>query len=278
MVSPFGRTPDEQRAFKQVLKHLVRKILVPRGYKVVRADEIAREGLITNQIIEHLLEDELVVADLTGLNPNVFYELAVRHAARKPIVHLITKGNEIPFDVANMRAVFYALDDPDALEAAQEEFTQMVQSIEESGWQAGPNPISFARDVWLLRQSGEPEAQDAAAFLAAMNEVRDEVRALSRRVDSSPRRSSAAVNQLAMKLAQDQGMKKQAAARAIEALLPAQSIVTDAGRYLLIGPTEDLPQELLEEVKDLALDAGFSGLRIVSYQQPKPWVLPDSRS
>lgn len=72
---------------------------------MVRADEIDDEGLITNQIIEHLIEDDLVVADLTGLNPNVFYEVAVRHAARKPIVHLITTGQDIPFDVANMRAV-----------------------------------------------------------------------------------------------------------------------------------------------------------------------------
>ncbi|HEX8689601.1 MAG TPA: hypothetical protein VF729_05095 [Solirubrobacterales bacterium] len=181
VVSAFGSTSEEQRRYKQVLRHLVQKVLKSR-YTVVRADEIDDEGLITNQIIEHLLEDDLVVADLTDLNPNVFYEVAVRHAARKPIVHLITKGQDIPFDVANMRTVQYALDDPDALEAAQEELERKVQTIEENNWQAGPNPISAALDVWLLRESEQPEVRKAGDLLAAVGELRDEVRSLARRV------------------------------------------------------------------------------------------------
>jgi hypothetical protein len=85
VVSAFGSTPEARARTQQVLKHVVRKVLEPRGYAVVRADEIHAPGLITHQIIEHLLDAELVVADLTGNNPNVFYEIAVRHAARKPI-------------------------------------------------------------------------------------------------------------------------------------------------------------------------------------------------
>jgi DNA-binding transcriptional ArsR family regulator len=181
VVSAFGSTTDEQRRHKQVLRHLVRKVLDTR-YEVVRADEIDDEGLITNQIIEHLLEDDLVVADLTGLNPNVFYEIAVRHAARKPIVHLITRGEEIPFDVANMRAVPYALDDPDILEEAQEELERKVSAIEASGWEAAPNPISAAKDVWLLRGSDQPEVRQTGELLAAVGELRDEVRGLGRRI------------------------------------------------------------------------------------------------
>ena len=40
--------------------------------------------MITSQVLQHVTEDALVVADLTGRNPNVFYELALRHAIRKP--------------------------------------------------------------------------------------------------------------------------------------------------------------------------------------------------
>lgn len=181
VVSAFGNAPDAQRRHKQVLRHLVRKVLEP-AYSVVRADEIDDEGLITNQVIEHLLSDDLVVADLTGLNPNVFYEVAVRHAARKPIIHLVTKGQEIPFDVANMRAVLYTLEDPDVLEEAQSELRRKVQAIEESDFKAAPNPISAARDVALLLDSEQPEAKDAGELLAAFHELRDEVRGLARRI------------------------------------------------------------------------------------------------
>jgi predicted transcriptional regulator len=181
VVSAFGSTPEERKRTKQVLRHLVRKVLEPQGYKVIRADEIDDEGLITNQIIERLLEDDLVVADLTGANPNVFYELAVRHAARKPIIHLITAGETIPFDVANMRAITYALDDPDLLEEAQRELARKVASIEQSDG-AGPNPITAARDVWLLRGSDEPQVREAGELLAMVSDLRDEMRALARRV------------------------------------------------------------------------------------------------
>lgn len=181
VVSAFGASGEEQRVYKQVLRHVVQKVLEP-GYDVIRADQIDDEGLITNQIIEHLLEDDLVVADLTGLNPNVFYEIAVRHAARKPIVHLITKGQAIPFDVANMRAVQYALDDPDVLEEAQEELGRKVKAIEESDFKAASNPISAARDVWLLRESEQPDVRQAGDLLAAFNDLRDEVRVLGRRI------------------------------------------------------------------------------------------------
>jgi hypothetical protein len=180
VVSAFGANPEEQKRHKQVLRHLVRKVL-GRRFQVVRADEIDDEGLITNQIIEHLIDDDLVIADLTGLNPNVFYEVAVRHAARKPIIHLITQGQEIPFDVANMRAVQYALDDPDLLEAAQEELARKVRAIEENDWKAAPNPVSVARDVWLLQESEQPEIREAGDILAAVGELRDELRLLNRR-------------------------------------------------------------------------------------------------
>lgn len=180
VVSAFGTDADSQRRHKQVLRHLVRKVLGER-FRVVRADEIDDEGLITNQIIERLFEDDLVVADLTGLNPNVFYEVAVRHAVRKPIVHLITKGQEIPFDIANMRAIQYALDDPDLLVEAQEELGRKVKAIEENDWVAAPNPISAARDVWLLQSSEEPEARQAGDLLAAVSDLREEVSLLRRK-------------------------------------------------------------------------------------------------
>ena len=228
VVSAFGANADEQRRHKQVLRHLVQKVLGDR-FRVIRADEIDDEGLITNQIIEHLIDDDLVVADLTGLNPNVFYEIAVRHAARKPIVHLITSDQEIPFDVANMRAIQYALDDPDALESAQAELNRKVRAIEESEWNAAPNPISAARDVWLLQESEQPEVREAGEILAAMGELRDEVRALGRRVQHAETRPPA----------------PRALKRAMVSAVTKDEPITDEH---LISRFPELPKDLLRDV------------------------------
>lgn len=177
VVSEFGKDPTTILERKQTLKHLVRKVLEPMGYDVQRADDIDDLGQITHQIIEHLLDDDLVVADLTGLNPNVFYELAVRHAARKPVITLMTHGRELPFDTKDVRTVFYDLHDPDKLEEAQEELEQKVQAMEDNAGEVR-NPITVVRDVTLLQQSDNPDIQAAGAVLEAIGDLRDEVRRL----------------------------------------------------------------------------------------------------
>lgn len=75
------------------------------GLKVVRADGIDKPGVITRQVIQYLVEARLVIADLSFHNPNVFYELAVRHMVRKPVVQLIQKSESIPFDVNQLRTI-----------------------------------------------------------------------------------------------------------------------------------------------------------------------------
>jgi hypothetical protein len=71
----------------------------------------------------------LVIADLTDQNPDVFYELAIRHALRKPIIQIIRSGHTIPFDIRAVRTVFYDLGDPDALEAAQGQLRSFVEYV-----------------------------------------------------------------------------------------------------------------------------------------------------
>jgi hypothetical protein len=73
--------------------------------KVVRADSIDKPGIITRQIIEYIMRSRLVIADLSFHNPNVFYELALRHAVKLPIVQLIRISAKVPFDVNQMRTI-----------------------------------------------------------------------------------------------------------------------------------------------------------------------------
>ncbi|SRR6266404_2023442 len=69
------------------------------------ADQITTPGPITAQIIRQLLDAPLVIADLSGTNPNVMYELAIRHSSGKPVIQISTNISEIPFDVAGLRTI-----------------------------------------------------------------------------------------------------------------------------------------------------------------------------
>jgi hypothetical protein len=106
VIAPIGEPDSETRKRSdQVLKHVISPAAAECGYKALRADQISEPGMITSQVIQHVVEDPLVIADLTDRNPDVFYELAIRHAIRKPLVQMIKKGEQIPFDVAGTRTI-----------------------------------------------------------------------------------------------------------------------------------------------------------------------------
>src|SRR5690242_1093880 len=90
VISEIGEENSEiRRRADDVLKYVIAPAAIDCGYEdPVRADQLPDPGIITSQIIQYLVESPLVVADLTGRNPNVFYELAVRHATGKPVVQM----------------------------------------------------------------------------------------------------------------------------------------------------------------------------------------------
>lgn len=105
-VTPIGADGSPQRQHADLmLGSLIEPSLDTLGLRLVRADQISKPGMITGQIIEHLVRAPLVIADLSFGNPNVFYELALRHASRKPAVQLIRAGDHLPFDVGQFRTV-----------------------------------------------------------------------------------------------------------------------------------------------------------------------------
>ncbi|MCY4482640.1 MAG: hypothetical protein OXC12_07180 [Spirochaetaceae bacterium] len=72
-----------------------------------RADDVFRPGIILQDIINSLLDADLVIAEVTPPNPNVFYELGYAHALAKPTVLLARRGGELPFDISGYRVIFY---------------------------------------------------------------------------------------------------------------------------------------------------------------------------
>lgn len=131
VVSPIGGegTGIRKRA-DQLYTHIIRPACYECGFKTVRIDEVNLPGSITQEIIDHLLNDELVIADLTGDNPNVFFEIGYRTSTSKPIIHLKQKGGKIPFDIANIRVFDYDLNDLDLAADAKEKLKKVIKSLD----------------------------------------------------------------------------------------------------------------------------------------------------
>lgn len=105
VIAPIGDDASEERKHSDMmLEALIRRALEDE-WDVRRADEITSPGMISGQVIEYLLNSALVIADLSFHNPNVFYELAIRHMIGKPTVHLVRKGDGIPFDLKDFRTI-----------------------------------------------------------------------------------------------------------------------------------------------------------------------------
>lgn len=105
-ITPIGEEGSEFRRHSDLfLGSIVEPALEPFQLKVVRADAIDKPGVITRQIIDYLLRARLVIADLSFHNPNVFYELAIRHTARLPVVQIIRASDRVPFDLNQVRTI-----------------------------------------------------------------------------------------------------------------------------------------------------------------------------
>ena len=112
IITPIGKeNSDVFRRAKGVIESVIKPILEGYGFKDIKPSyEINTSGMITTQIINRIIEDDLVIANLTDNNPNVMYELCLRHIVAKPIIHICENGSSLPFDIKDNRTIFYKND------------------------------------------------------------------------------------------------------------------------------------------------------------------------
>lgn len=120
VASPIGSPgTDSHRDALTTLNYVIRKALTEPRWKVLRADFETAPDSISQGVVRRILESDLIVVDLSDHNPNVFYELAIAHCYRKPVVLIAAKGTRIPFDVADQRTIFYDLTSPESVDNAR---------------------------------------------------------------------------------------------------------------------------------------------------------------
>ncbi|HUS11036.1 MAG TPA: hypothetical protein VMZ30_11260 [Pyrinomonadaceae bacterium] len=91
--------------------------LLELGWKIRRADEVSYPRIITDLILKEILTSDLVVADLTNSNPNVFYEVGLTHTVGNDLL-LLTQQKQIPFDLKNEQTIFYGINELEKLKKA----------------------------------------------------------------------------------------------------------------------------------------------------------------
>lgn len=154
VISPIGHTGSEVREHADdVFEYIIKPAVEPLGYLAHRGDHTNRPGKITDQLYECILHDDLLVAVLTFQNPNVFYELAIAHAAARPLIILCEKDHPLPFDIKDHRVIFYDLR-PRSLFSGQYK-DELIRAIEAIDKADNKNEVPFRPNLSPLGGMGE---------------------------------------------------------------------------------------------------------------------------
>ncbi len=170
-----GRVAYEEAL--QVFEEIIKAACDPFKIDAYRADHIDDPGEIPEQIFEALRDEELVVADLTGANPNVMYELGIRHITSKCTLQIGEK-DRLPFDINTIRTVQFKRT-PSGLIAARNKLSALIGSYLANGCK----PPTAAR---IMNSGGSSATPQAAADIAAASPGADAEDVESLEADEEP--------------------------------------------------------------------------------------------
>lgn len=130
VIMPYGQEDAAKKEYGRVYNFLIKSAVEDMGLKCVRSDLEGKGGHILGNVIDDLANSRILVADLSGLNWNVAYELGMRHVFHKNGTILICNSNykaQMPFDVQSLNIFFYP---PDWIDSYEELRDQLKKAIE----------------------------------------------------------------------------------------------------------------------------------------------------
>lgn len=127
VIMPFGSSLD--RVYIKVFKKaIVNTRLIP-----IRADEIYSHRRIISDIWDSIKSTRVILAELTGKNANVLYELGLAHALGKPVIIVTSNLDDVPFDLRDIRCICYDKNQPDWGELLSQDIASTIESILDNG-------------------------------------------------------------------------------------------------------------------------------------------------
>lgn len=188
IITPVGQPDSETRRSSDGLYlNIIKPLLETMEYEVSTSHLMYDAGSITDQIMESLLNADIVIANLTELNPNVMYELGVRHSAAKPVVVISLYGTKIPFDVSIERTILFKND----FQGAEELKNGLKQAIAlvMSDKDSVDNPVYRAKHRSIIKELIKDQ-NPQSAYLAALERISNQISNLSFRTQQKPSRLS----------------------------------------------------------------------------------------
>lgn len=189
VICPIGKMDSDIRKRSDLtFNYIIKPVVENFGYRPIRADHINESGMITHQIIDYIIESPLVIADLTDSNPNVFYELAIRHIVEMPYIQIIKSNQKIPFDVSGMRTIPFDIDLEQA-DLAKQELTKQIKSIENDEFKATnpytlSNNYSVVQNILIERKNIQPNnitdivLESVNGLRSMMDQMREDIHIL----------------------------------------------------------------------------------------------------
>lgn len=130
VVSIIGKENSAERTHADDVFDYIIEPALSNGFKVTRADKIFHADKIDDKIFHSLKNADLVVADLTGKNPNVFLEVGYRMALEKPIIFLVQKNSDpLPFDIQSINICHYDILGKNVLSEASKAKTYIEETV-----------------------------------------------------------------------------------------------------------------------------------------------------
>jgi len=111
------------------------------GFEPVRADELFTTGSVVEQIWEQIQKAKLLLADLTDKNANVFYELGLAHAARKPVILTAANVEDVPFDLRHLRVIIYEIRETEWASKLRKSVTDYLKNTIKEPEKSIPHPF-----------------------------------------------------------------------------------------------------------------------------------------
>jgi len=137
VITPIGdNNSDIRRHIDGIIEQAIEPALGEK-YEIVAAHKKYEIGSINDRVIKSVLEADLVVANLTNTNPNVMYELAIRHSFGKPAIVIAVEGTKLPFDVVDENTIFY-INDPTGANELKHKLIEFEKAINLENKEYGP--------------------------------------------------------------------------------------------------------------------------------------------